>query len=73
MDKKIIVKKLDHTGHSTISISESNIFPYLDEEFNNGNFIYSPDLKLVFRSYIEIMENIDKINELIIIPPVIGG
>lgn len=70
---KIKIKKLDHTGHSSISLCVDSVYEYIDKEFEKGNLIYSPELKVIFKNFASMMLNIGKIEELIVIPPVVGG
>ncbi|MBD3226619.1 MAG: hypothetical protein GF329_00390 [Candidatus Lokiarchaeota archaeon] len=73
MVKKIKIKKLNHTGHSSIDLSVNAVYDYVDKEFEKGNLIYSPELKTIFKNFASMMLKISKIKEIIVIPPVMGG
>ncbi|TFF85846.1 MAG: hypothetical protein EU551_03155 [Promethearchaeota archaeon] len=73
MARKIIIKKLDHTGHSTMCLSMQATYNYINEEFDNGNLVYCPGLQKMFKNFASFMLEIGKIKEIVIIPPVVGG
>jgi hypothetical protein len=73
MARKILIKKLDHTGHSTVNLSIEAAYNYINEEFDNGNLVYCPGLQKVFKNFASIMLDMAKIKEIVIIPPVVGG
>ena len=73
MGRKIIIKKLDHTGHSTMNLSLENAYEFIENEISLGNLIYSPELKNVFNNFGSFMQHVGKIKEVLVIPSVIGG
>ena len=73
MIKRITIKKLDHTGHSTLTLPMEAAYAYIENEIENGNLIYSPEAKEVFKNFASFMQKVGSIKEVIVIPPVVGG
>ncbi|MBD3226618.1 MAG: hypothetical protein GF329_00385 [Candidatus Lokiarchaeota archaeon] len=72
ISKKIKIKVLDSTGHSTLVLETKDAFNYCLEN-SRKRLIYNNELGKIYKNSKELEEEIDIIEELILIPQVYGG
>lgn len=68
---KIIFRKLNATGHSTMHLDDSQAFNEANLELKAGNYLYLEPQKKVITKRDNL--NLKGVTEILVIPPVVGG
>ncbi|MFX0094338.1 MAG: hypothetical protein ACFFBD_21555 [Candidatus Hodarchaeota archaeon] len=68
---KITFRKLNATGHSTMQLDSGAAYSMALEELNSGNYLYLEPQKKIVTAPKDL--NLNKVDEILVMPPVIGG
>ncbi|MFX1535109.1 MAG: hypothetical protein ACFFDI_12865 [Promethearchaeota archaeon] len=71
MERKIVFRKLNHTGHSTVTLDIGEAFSLALQEIKSGNYLYLEPEKKIVTSAKEL--NLKNVDEVLVLPPVVGG
>ena len=73
MSKNIRIKKLDQSGHSEVVCDLDTAYIRLDQELQNGNFVYISNSKLGVHTKRDQLPKLSEDKEIIVFPQVWGG